>query len=387
MQRLQRVLASNVLRALQARDHVEISPASTDAITDEMEAVIAPTVLDLQVVLDRHASSRPTGDGSDALPIDQDPLATDQDAVETMVDRITARLLESDHVDDIHADDRVLRRDAFRAIRKSLLGYMRGDIAVDQSHRHEADEFNVLLDGLGYVVASVANSVDADLLAEALERAAAANSGRFCALDVERLVATFELPGGAAVGRLTFEEAVTEELVALVEAELVDLPRVEQVLELDRPTALSPGFGEAVARAEARLRAETGSAATCTVIDDCTIIATFTPFSQDAAEHADLHFATFLSELERALASLSSQGQDPHAEAPLEDETVGEHLDESPKSGARKKRRPAQSRSPESTSRRAPRSSPRGKKAPRGRSSQTRSTAPPKKTRRRKAKG
>jgi len=390
MQRLQRVLASSVLRALRARDHVVISSASTDAITDEMEAVIAPALDHIAPHLNevseamsnidtgRFVRADLVGDGRGGDGLGGDELVRDEsiraelaagrgEILSAMVDRITERLLESDHVDDIHADDHVLRRDAFRAIRKILLGYIRGDLEVEDVPEEETG-FTVVLERLGYVVSSVAHRLEPAMLQEALERAAAAGEGELLWLDVKRHVAAFDLPGGPEVSRLTLEEAITEELVGLVDTELVELPCIEQVLELDHVACSSPGFTAAVERAEARLRAETGSMASCCRVDDHTVIATFTPLSEDAAANADDHFAAFLAALEHELAELSGHGgHAPEEQPPASSKKV-------PRDGSRGKRQ-------------APKSRPRGKRAPKGRSSQTRARARaarnPKKTKRR----
>ena len=166
---------------------------------------------------------------------------------------------------------------------------------------------------------------------------------------------------------------------------------VQQVLELDQVTCDAPGFDDAVERAEARIRAESGSAASCARVDDQTVVATFTPLSEDAAERADEHFASFLSALEHELSALSGQGHDGH------DAGDGVHDARKPASSGRRRRKrhttdepPASSKkvplqqgkrakrakrgatkSPKS--KKAPASEPRGKRAPTERSSETRS--------------
>ena len=406
MQRLQRVLASSVLRALRARDHVEISAASADAITDEMEAIIAPALDDITPHLNEVGEAMNTIDTGRFARADLDlaasveaardssaregaksgktngPSAMAQrrgKALRLMVDNITERLLESDHVDDIHADDEVLRRDAFRAIRKILFRYIRGDLDVEDDVPDEETSFTVALERLGYVVFTVSERLDPAMLEDALERAAAASEGELLWLDATSFVAAFDTPGGAEVSRLTLEEAITEELVGLVDSELVELPCIEQLLELDRETCLAPGFEEAVERAEARIRAESGSMATCARVDEHTVVATFTPLSEDAAERADEHFASFLGALEHELSQLSRQGR----EHPASHGRPGaRRTDDEPPASSKKV--PARRRS-KRAAKGAPASQPRGKGAPKGRSSQTRTRAArsPKKTTRR----
>ena len=193
------------------------------------------------------------------------------------------------------------------------------------------------------------------------------------------------------MSRLLLEEAITEELVGLIDTELVELPCIQQVLELDHVTCVSPGFADAVERAEARIRAESGSMASCARVDDQTVVATFTPLSQDAAERADEHFAAFLAALEHQLSALSGQG-----EAPSDDEppvSAGRNgrrrrTTDDPPASSKKVPRKGAKRSPTKGKRggtKAPTSQPRGKRAPTDRSSQTRSRGgrSPKKTTRR----
>lgn len=415
MQRLQRVLASSVLRALRARDHVVISAASADAITDEMEAVIAPALDDItphlsevseamntidtgrfaraDLDLDASVKAARAKSGADPLGERRAPSGLARrrgKALRVMVDRITERLLESDHVDDIHADDEVLRRDAFRAIRKILMRYIHGDLDVEDDMPDEETSFTVVLERLGYVVCAVAERLDPAMLEEALERAAASSEGELLWLDARSFVAAFDTPGGAEVSRLTLEEAITEELVGLVDTELVELPCIEQVLELDHVTCAAPGFADAVERAGARVRAESGSMASCAPIDDQTIVATFTPLSEDAAERADEHFASFLSALEHELSELGRREEQTatstrrHRKRRAADDDPPASSKKVPRKGA-KRDAGTKRATGKPADKKAPASQPRGKRAPTDRSSQTRSRAArsPKKTTRR----
>jgi hypothetical protein len=231
------------------------------------------------------------------------------EVVESVVDQITERLMESDHVDDIYAADNVIRRDAFRAIRDLLLGYIRGEIDVEEPQG--GSSFEVPLADLGYVVAAVTRQLDGDMLREALERAAASVGGRVLDVVAEGGIASFDLPGGAEAGRLALEEAITEELVNLVDAELVELPSIEQVLELSSGNCKSAEFRAAIVRAGGRTRAAADCAARCTILDDHRILATLTPLSENAARQADETFARFLSVLEEELAAPAPSTKKP----------------------------------------------------------------------------
>src|SRR5687767_7965251 len=119
---LPRVLADGVLEALRALDHVVVAPESRDALGKELEAIIAPQLGSITPHLGADVEVR--GEVTSTFGHERA-----DEAVEAMVALITERLLQSDHVDDIFAEDHVIRRDAFRAIRDILLGYIRGVVA------------------------------------------------------------------------------------------------------------------------------------------------------------------------------------------------------------------------------------------------------------------
>jgi hypothetical protein len=375
METLETVLATGVLEVLRAKAHVVIAPARNDALRDEVAAIIAPALPRIRAQLGissrvgqgtrAHASQR--GDtphpgvrgvsAEESDPSSGAMLGNDaaDEAVAAIVEQITERLMESDHVDDIFADDGAIRRDAFRAIRDILLGTIHGEIAVEPA----ADEgaFEVRLDALGYVVSAVSRQLDHDMLTDALDRAAAALRGRLLALSPER-VASVELPGGAEAGRLALEEAISEELSLLVETELVELPSVEQVFQLTEHVCMSQEFETAVSRAVARTKNLADCNAHCTVLDDSTLIARLTPLSKHAAANADEAFSQFLGALEDELAALTLGGGH------------GSPSSKRPASGGRRRKSVADA------PRQAPRSEPRGSKsAPDAAASSTRERA------------
>jgi hypothetical protein len=289
MRTLQRVLASGVLEALRARAHLQVAQESSDAVVDEVEAIIAPALSTIRPKVGEH---RTLGE------------ADTRAAVESIVDRITQRLMESDHIDDIFADDRVIRRDAFRAIRDILLGYIRGELEVDEEV--DTGAFEVRLDGLGYLVATASRRLDESLLVEALDRAGAATGANLSEYDPARNTATFARVGGAEAGRLALEEAITEELSGLVDADVVALPGMQQVLEVARGSVDQPGFDAAVERAISRIQRQVGCAASCAIIDERTLVACLTPLSDDTAERAEEYFGRFVALLEEELSALEA---------------------------------------------------------------------------------
>jgi hypothetical protein len=293
MRTLQRALASGVLEALRARAHVQVAPQCSDALRDEVEAIIAPELGSIRSQL---------SDG-DALG-NGDAHA----AMRSIVDRITEQLLASDHLDDIFADDRIIRRDAFRAIRDILLGYIRGEVDVDE----EADTgaFDVRFDGLGYLVAHASRALDEPSLTDALERAATNTGASLLDYDPVRHTATFLRAGGAEAGRLALEEHITEELSELARAGAISLPAVEQVLEVEDGSSAQRGFEAALERAAARIERATKCNARCEILDAHTLLARLTPLSDDAAERASEHFARFVELLEEELQG-EHQGDPP----------------------------------------------------------------------------
>lgn len=306
METLEKVLAHRVLDALRARELLLVSAPGSDALTGELEAIIGPTLGTISAHLEsersrrrpaRHVLKGSLGDGAA------------EDAALDLVERITEQLMESDHVDDIYAEDRIIRRDTHRAIREILLGYIRGELAVDVCRRVET--FEVALATLGYVVEMVCERLGERELVEVLERAATREHGRLVAIDHDTRIASFALPGGPEVGRLGIEEAITEAMTELVRDHAVCLPAIEQVLEVTADASAHPDYDKAVARAERKARRTTGSDATCRLIDPSTVIVTLTPLSRDAAEHAEAHFQAFIGILERELLSLEPVASDP----------------------------------------------------------------------------
>ena len=311
METLEKVLAHRVLDALRARELLVVSAPATDALTGELEAIIGPTVGTLSAHLEsernrrrpaRHVLQGSLGDGAA------------EDAALDLVERITEQLMESDHVDDIYAEDRIIRRDTHRAIREILLGYIRGELTVEAGRAVET--FDVALPTLGYVVDMVCERLGERELVEVLERAAARERGRLVAIDHDARVASFALPGGPEVGRLGIEEAITEAMTQMVRDQAVCLPSIEQVLEVAADASAHPDYDKAVARAERKARRKTGSDAVCRLIDPQTVIVTLTPLSQDSADRAESHFQTLIAILERELLALSPVASEPPAVGP-----------------------------------------------------------------------
>lgn len=328
METLEHVLASGVLIALREREYVAVLPEAEDALRDELVAVITPSLTSIEKNLNAERSRKRPG-----RAVRQGSLGhghTEEQVVD-LVEIVTDRLMESDHVQDIYAEDRLIRRDVLRAIRGILLAYLRGEVVLEADRSLE--NFDVILPELGYVVRGVCERADPNTIHDALVVAASACAGRLCSLDSSRGVAMFELPGGAEAGRLALEEAITEEMMSLVRAGVVPLPSIEQLLEISPDIPLLPGFSAAVERAETRTRHSTGCDASCRLLDDTTVLVSITPLSAEAADEAQDHFERFLGLLEQALNALASATPETDAEP-----DSSKRRREAPKSEPRKKR-------------------------------------------------
>ena len=295
---LQSLLASRVLDALQARDHVLIAPKGGDALHVEMEDLIATSLPTITPHLD--PTQAVMGEITNTFGHDDA-----DDAVEKLVHHIAERLMESEHVDDIFAEDRLIRRDAFRAISDVLVSYQRGELEVAESSA-DSGQAQVALDQLGYVAATVAQIADEHILTGALECAAEVAQTTLCAYDEASRVANFALPSSDAENRLGLEEAITEALVDLVDHEVVELPSVEQVLQVDQRTASSGRFAAAILQAVRHTQQETGCAVACGMVDECTMLASLTPLTEEDARDANTHFDAFLQTLEETLSRIDA---------------------------------------------------------------------------------
>ncbi|MEM1029876.1 MAG: hypothetical protein AAF928_18215 [Myxococcota bacterium] len=380
MENLEHVLADGVIEALRARDHIAFSPEAEDALNDELVLLITPSVAMMgdHLEAERAQESRAVAQGSLGH-------GHTEEAVVELAEHITDRLLQSDHVEDVFAADRMIRRDVLRALRTQLLAYLRGEVVL-ASHRTILERFEVTLAELGYVVRGVCERADPSTIHHSLVVAANVCGGRLCSLEISMGVAIFELPGGAEAGRLALEEAITGEMMGLVRAGVVPLPSIEQLLEISPDVPGLSGFRDAIARAELRTRHTTGCEATCRLLDETTVLVSVIPLSKEAAAEAHDHFSRFLELLEEALDGLpnesvvgaSAGASSPEGAVPRpsdradhgddDDPTPVEH---EPESTSRRRRR--QRREDHSA---APKSEPRKKRSATKASNRTSGTQP-----------
>jgi hypothetical protein len=198
--------------------------------------------------------------------------------------------MDSDHVEDVFAEDNVIQRDIFRIFRDTLL--RREEIEPDED---DEQPVRVRIDTLGYVASTVGKRAAVPLLIKAMENAAADVQGQFASYNPQIREATFLLKNGGPDRGLELEEAVADQLSDLVDVGLVELPTIERTFTLSRDTT-------ARERSAARPRVEvaatktilrSGCAAAWEFTDPHTIKVTFTPLSEHDASDVDQYMPQF----------------------------------------------------------------------------------------------
>jgi hypothetical protein len=284
---LSRTLSTNIVDALKSQGHILVVKGGSLALARELEDLMVPR---LAQIIPRIEPLSVVG-GEVTSTFGHESI---DEAVEEMVAILTRALMDSDHVEDVFAEDNVIRRDIFRSVRDGLLRPSLADASIDEDPSVE-----VALDTLGYVAATVSKRADPSTLREALSRAADVAMAHFTAYQSEARTATFVLQDDEPDGRLELEEAIADELTSLVEEGTVELPRVERHIDLGRP--LSPADQRAAwawidATAKHTLR-RAGCAATWELEGSRKLRVTFTPLSDQDARNVDHHIAAFAREL------------------------------------------------------------------------------------------
>src|SRR5258706_466642 len=98
-----------VVDTLKAQGHILIVKGGAMALGRELEDLMTPTMAGVAPRLSRSVvMGEPTSTfGDDAV----------DEAVEELVLKMTRALMDSDHVEDVFAEDNVIRRDVFRGMR------------------------------------------------------------------------------------------------------------------------------------------------------------------------------------------------------------------------------------------------------------------------------
>jgi hypothetical protein len=296
---LSRRIVASVLSALKSEGHILVERGGQDAVVRDLEALL---VVPLPRLVARAARAPVSGEVTSTFGDE----ATDE-AVEELVAVLREAIVESDHVEDVFADDRELERSIFRSLRDELLeAFHTSDDAVERV------PISVRLDTLGYVAATAARRADEAVVRGALERAARQADGELEGFEPASRVALFALPSEDPDLRLEVEEAVADELMSLVTEGAVALPTVDRRIPLGR--ALNPlewraarTMIDAVAK---RLLAATGVPSSWRPDGADAIRLSFTPLSEKDADLVEEIAAAF----QRDVAALVGPAPPPPSE-------------------------------------------------------------------------
>jgi hypothetical protein len=284
---LSRTLSTNIVDALKAQGHILVVKGGALALARELEDLMSPRIAEILPGI--QPVSLVGGEVTSTFGHE-----VIDETVEEIVSNLTRVLMDSDHVEDVFAEDNVIRRDIFRALRDGLLRPVQ-----DSSPGADEPAVRVELDTLGYIAATVSKLATPKALREALSRAAEMAMAAFMAYQPEDRVATFVLQDDDPDGRLELEEAIADELTTLVQEGTVDLPTIERRVDLGR--ALAPAEQRAArawidaAGKHALLGA--GCVAAWELDGGRAIRLTFTPLSDQDAQDVEQHLAAFAREL------------------------------------------------------------------------------------------
>ncbi|AUX23094.1 uncharacterized protein SOCEGT47_036130 [Sorangium cellulosum] len=307
---LSRRLSTSIVDALKAHGHILVARGGANALARELEEKMSEDIAAIAPRLEPWALV----DGEVTTTFGTDEI---DDQVEELVATLTSTLMESEHVEDIFTEDNVIKRDVFRVMRDTLLGPRRGLGFEDDGPVH------VRLDTLGYVASTVGKRAPAEVLREALTRAAQHAGGKLTGYDPELREATFSVESSDPDARLEIEEAVADELADLVEAKVVTLPMMERRVDYPRRIELGErGLRQRIDAAASRMLREGGCAASWELVGDRTLRLRLTPLSEQDALEVDSHMTAFTREIASLLGgSLNALGEAARpAAAPLRGE-------------------------------------------------------------------
>ncbi|WP_433937073.1 hypothetical protein AB3662_20770 [Sorangium cellulosum] len=271
---------------MKAHGHILVARGGATALARELEEKMSGVIAAIAPRLEPYAIV----DGEVTSTFGSDEL---DDQVEELVASLTSTLMESEHVEDIFTEDNVIQRDVFRVMRDALLG-PRPELALEDD-----GPVQVRLDTLGYVASTVGKRAPAQVLREALARAADTAGGKLTAYDAELREATFSVESSDPDARLELEEAVADELSELVEAKVVTLPMMERRFELKRrvePGARG-GLRQRIDAIASRMLREGGCAASWELAGDRVLRLRLTPLSEQDALEVDSHMTEFTRDI------------------------------------------------------------------------------------------
>jgi hypothetical protein len=157
---LSRRLATSIVDALKAHGHILVVKGGSTPLARELDEQMASQ---LDAIVARIVPREAVGGEVTSTFGDE---AADE-AVEDLIAKLTRWLIESDHVEDVFAEDNVIQRDIFRVVRDTLL--RPGELDLEED---DEQPIRVRLDTLGYVASTVGKRASAPMIREALERAA-----------------------------------------------------------------------------------------------------------------------------------------------------------------------------------------------------------------------
>jgi hypothetical protein len=284
---LKRTLSTSVVDALKAQGHILVVKGGATALARELEDLMAPLLAKITPKIEP------------VLMVGGEVTSTFghesiDEAVEEMVARLTRALMDSDHVEDVFAEDNVIQRDIFRTVRDGLLEPSLNDASGDDD-----PSIRVQLDTLGYVAATVSRLADPKTLRETLGRAAEVAMAHFTAYHHDARAATFVLQDDDPDGRLELEEAIADELTDLVEEGKVELPTIERRIDLGHALSLieQRAAKPRIDAAGQKALLGTGCSASWKLEGGRMLRVTLTPLSDQDARNVDLYVSAFAREV------------------------------------------------------------------------------------------
>lgn len=302
---LARQLAHAVLDALKRAGHIVLAPGGGERTVRELAQQMEPT---LPKILAKVVRSPIMGEVSSTFGDE----ATDE-AVEELVLEMRETVLDSEGVEDVFAEDRVIERVIFLTLRDEL--HSRGNTEEET----ELPPISVRLDTLGYVAKAAARGAPAPTLREALDRAAEAVQAELETFDPDAHTAFFRPGDSDPDKRLEIEAAIEEELTDLVEMGVVELPSEKRTLPLpDLPPEARKGLSRRLDEIAAKvLRSPLCPGSWDWGPEKTSVVLSFTPLT--SPDPTGIDKAT--TEFEAALAELDHSAPPPSVRAPVKIET------------------------------------------------------------------
>ncbi|MDC3958002.1 hypothetical protein [Polyangium jinanense] len=314
---LSRKLASRIVEGLKGRGRILVVKGGTAALVRAVDDAMSGYVEPL---------------AERALRADAADDPTTREALSRLTGRVAQALLASEHLEDVFADRSVVEREVLDAARIALR---------EASASQDEAVVRVELDLLGYVAATAGKRARPQSLVIALERAGLVAGARLESYDPAAREAVFvpEPPANPDL-HLELEEAVADELCALVERGVVELPTLERTAQLTHEVSPSERarLTRLIDRAATRTLRRTGNAAQWEIPDGRSVRVVYTPLSEQDARDVDMHVAAFAAEVDTLLAD---------AGAPLVSATAAVSPPPPPAEPARAQRRAKPAPTPE----------------------------------------